>query len=90
MTVSHTHSRTKLAKDIGDRRRVTIEADTARVTLPYRKTWPMQWLQPDSGRDSRSSHLTHRKEHVNALEAKQQQTRERRIEKVITALRQKA
>lgn len=83
--------RAKLAKDIGDRVRVTIETDTAprEVTVPE----DLADALAAAGLRERFEKLafTHRKEHVNAvLEAKQQQTRERRIEKVIAALREKA
>ena len=83
--------RAKLGKEIGATVRVTIEPDTA----------PREVALPDdlanalnaAGLNEAFAKLafTHRKEHVNAvLEAKQQQTRERRIEKVIAALRAKA
>jgi len=82
--------RAKLGKDIGTTVHVTIEADTA----PREVTVPEDLADALNAAGLREAFeklaFTHRKEHVNAvIEAKQQQTRERRVEKVIAALRAK-
>jgi hypothetical protein len=79
--------RNKIGKDVGDKVRVTVDADDA----------PREVAVPDDVRAAlRKAKLekvfeklsyTHQKEHINAIEeAKQPQTRVRRIEKLIAML----
>ena len=80
--------RSKLGKDVGDRVKVTIEADSAprEVAVPEDLRAALRAAGLEAAFDKLS--YTHRKEHVTAvLEAKQPQTRQRRIEKALDMLR---
>jgi hypothetical protein len=79
--------RGKIGKDIGDRVRVTVDLDTAPrdVTLPDDVRAALRKARLETAFEKLS--YTHRKEHINAIdEAKQPQTRARRIEKLIAML----
>jgi hypothetical protein len=80
--------RTKLGKNVGDSVKVTIEADSAprEVEVPEDLRAALRAAGLEAAFDKLS--YTHRKEHVNAvLEAKQPQTRQRRIQKALDMLR---
>jgi hypothetical protein len=80
--------RAKLKKDIGDRVRVTVEADAAprEVELPADLRQALRAAGLEAAFDRLS--YTHRKEYVKAVEeAKRPETRQRRIEQTIEALR---
>ena len=79
--------RKKIGKDIGDKVRVTVEADTAprMIEVPDDVRKALRKAKLEAAFDKLS--YTHRKEHINAIvEAKQEATRERRISKLIEAL----
>jgi hypothetical protein len=79
--------RSKIGKDIGDKVRVTLELDTAlrEVTLPADVRAALREARLEAAFEKLS--YTHRKEHINAVEeAKQSQTRARRIDKLIAML----
>ena len=80
--------RAKLKKDIGDRVRVTVEADDAprEIEVPADLRKALRAARLEAAFDKLS--FTHRREYVNAVEeAKRPETRQRRIEKTIEALR---
>jgi hypothetical protein len=80
--------RAKLKKDIGDRVRITVEADEAPrvVAVPGDLRDALRATGLEAAFDTLS--YTHRKEYVSAVEeAKRPATRQRRIEKTIDALR---
>jgi hypothetical protein len=79
--------RSKIGKDIGDRVRVTVELDTAprEVAVPDDVRAALRKARLEAAFEKLS--YSHRKEHINAIaEAKQPQTRARRIEKLIATL----
>lgn len=79
--------RAKIGKDIGDKVRVTVDLDTAprEVALPDDVRAALRKAKLEAAFENLS--YTHRKEHINAIEeAKQPQTRARRIEKMIAML----
>ena len=79
--------RAKIGKDVGDKVRVTVEADTAprEVAMPTDVAKALKTTKLLDVFEAMS--FTHRKEHINAIEeAKKQETRMRRIEKMIEDL----
>jgi hypothetical protein len=79
--------RAKIGKDIGDRVRVTLEADTAprEVEVPRDVAQALKAAKLHAVFEKMS--YTHRKEYITAIEeAKKPETRARRIEKMIEDL----
>jgi hypothetical protein len=79
--------RKQIGKDVGDKVRVTVDLDAAprEVTLPDDVRAALRKAMLDAAFEELS--YTHRKEHINAIEeAKQPQTRARRIDKLIAML----
>jgi hypothetical protein len=80
--------RGKIGKGIGDTVRVTVEADTAPREIDIPEDAAAALRQADLQAEFDKLSYTHRKEHINAIaEAKQPQTRQRRIDKMIEMLR---
>jgi len=72
----------------GDQVEVTIELDSSRARWLSRTTWHQPWLKSQARRlHSDALSFTMRKEYVRQVEtAKAQETRERRISKIVASL----
>jgi hypothetical protein len=80
--------RAKIGKDIGDKVRVTVEADAAprEVEVPADVAEALKAAKLSAAFENMS--YTNRKEYINAIaEAKKPETRARRIEKMIGELK---